>query len=126
MPQTDYAPSLKDVLVTTGSANNASVVVSLAPTRPGATAFLEGFMVGGFGATSSVTVTCVVTGLLGGTPATFPYAVPGGTTVVATPLVQTFPAALPASGPTTSVTVTVGAFGAGSTSTTVTIFGYQF
>lgn len=106
-----------------GNVANASAVASLAA-AVGLTNYITGFQITASGATAASVVDATVTGLIGGT-ATYSFTFPAGATVGATPLVVTFPQAIPASAANTAITVTLPASGAGGAHASVNVFGFR-
>lgn len=101
----------------------AAAVATLA--APGATLtnYIEGFDVTGMGATAAVSVSVVVSGLLGGS-LSFVCPVVAGATVANPRLTVTFPHPLPASAANTAIVVTVPSFGAGNLAAAVAAYGF--
>lgn len=105
----------------TGAA--ATVTATLTATT-GRTAYLNGFVVSGLGATAGQASAVTVTGVLGGTQ-TYQFSVPTGATVAATPMQINFAnTPLVATGPNTNIVVSVVSFGAGNTNANVTAYGF--
>lgn len=109
-------------LVATATAAAATATATLTSTT-GRTAYLNGFVVSGLGATAGQASAITVTGVLGGTQ-TYQMSVPTGATVAATPVVVNFPMPVPASATNTNIVVSVVSFGAGNTNANVTAYGY--
>lgn len=111
--------------IVNGSGNVAAAAAnSTIAAASGKTSYLTGFDVVGAGATAGSVILVTVTGLSGGT-LTFPFTVPTGATVGATPLSVRFPFPLPASAPNTAIVVNVPSFGAGNTNAASIAYGYQ-
>jgi hypothetical protein len=115
-------------IIAGGSTNtgNAQVVATLAAAA-GKTNYLEGFDIGGGGATAASVIEVVVAGLAGGS-IKFEVPIAAGVTAGAIPLTGVysvrFPSPIPASGLNTAITVTVPAMGSGNTNAHVTAYGY--
>lgn len=101
-----------------------AVATATIPAVSGETGFISGFDIYSGGATAAAIVDVTVAGLAGGS-ITFPFSVPAGVALAATPLQVRFPAPLRASGPNVAITVTVPALGAGATKTQAIAYGGQ-
>lgn len=106
-----------------GNVANAAATATLAAAA-GATNYITGFTCTATGSTAAAVVNVTVAGLIGGT-ATFTFLFPAGATVLATPLLVTFPTPIPASAANTAITVTLPAGGAGNTNASVNVFGFR-
>lgn len=106
-----------------GNVANANAVATLSA-GAGVTTYISGFSATAAGSTAALVVTLTVAGLLGGT-ASYTFTFPAGATVAATPLIVTFPTALPASAVNTAIVVTLPAGGAGNTNASVHAFGFR-
>jgi hypothetical protein len=102
-------------------AASATTATITAPT--GMTAYINGFVVNGLGATAASVIAITVTGVLGGTQ-TYQYSVPAGVTTISPSFQVNFPMPVPASGVSTNIVVNVPSFGAGNTNANVTVYGY--
>lgn len=111
------------VAVTSGNVGNASAVATM-PATAGKTNYLDGFDVTGAGATAGGVGAVTVTGLAAGT-IIYNLVVPAGVTTSIIPLQVRFNKPLPASAANTAIVVTVGAFGAGNTSSVATAYGFR-
>ncbi len=98
------------------------VNIPLAPTG-GRTAWVEGFRVGGLGATAASVVNVVLSGLATGSM-TFRINIPAGVAVALPDLIINFPHAIPGV-PGVNIVLTIPNFGAGNTSEYGTIWGFQ-
>jgi hypothetical protein len=106
-----------------GNVANASAAATITATAS-VLGYCTGFAITGAGATAGQIVNATVTGLLGGTM-TFSFGSPTGVTVMATPLVVSFPKPIPASAVNTAIVVTLPALGAGNTNAAVMIHGFK-
>lgn len=110
--------------LTIGSGNVAAAAAnSTLPAVAGKTNYITGFDVYGSGATAGSVILVTVTGLAGGT-LTFPFTVPTGAAVAATPLQVRFPFPIPASAVNTAIVVNVPSFGAGNTNAASLVYGF--
>jgi hypothetical protein len=118
------------ISATQASANtdtgNAQIVATLAAVA-GKTQWIEGFDLGGLGATAAQAIKVTIAGLLGGS-IVLKASVGAGVTLKAfqnDQFVVRFPEPLPASAVNTAITVTVAAYGAGNTDASVVAYGFQ-
>ncbi len=97
------------------------------PAVAGKTAYIEGFDLGGGGATAASVIAVTVTGILNGT-LTYNVAIIAGATLAAFSggaiLSVRFPTPLPASGLNTAIAVVVPSYGAGNTAASVVAYGF--
>jgi hypothetical protein len=105
-----------------GVVANAAAVATL-PAKPTMTAYITGFQITGAGATAASAVAAQLAGIVGG-PIAFAFTFPAGAGVAASPLVVTFPVAIPAAAMNTAITLTLPAAGAGNLAACVTIEGF--
>lgn len=106
-----------------GNVANAAATVTLAAAAS-VTTYITGFQCTAAGATAPLVVTATVTGLIGGVQShTFVF--PTGATVVAEPLIVTFPTPVPASAANTAIVVSLPAGGAGNTNATCSAQGFR-
>lgn len=105
-----------------GNVANATAT-AIIPAVAGETCYITRLEVYAGGATAAALVDITVAGLLGGS-ITFPFSVPAGATLAASPLIVQLPKPLPASAVNTQITVTCPALGAGNTKAQVVAFGF--
>ena len=112
-------------MLTASSGNKAAAAATASfPAVSGVTNYVTGFTITGAGATAASVVLATLAGLLGGT-ATFVIAVPAGATLALTPLIVTFPRAIPASAANIELLLTLPSLGAGNTNAAVTMHGFK-
>lgn len=103
----------------------AAAVMStpLVPVGNGTRGYLQGFKIGGLGATAAATLTCSIQGILNGNR-TFYLNVPAGATVPVL-LEFLFPIPIPASVVGGNITINVPSFGAGNTNAWTIAWGFD-
>lgn len=106
-----------------GNVANASAVATFAA-PPSGTNYVTGFIITAAGATVGLPVVATLAGVVGGTMS-FIFAAPAGALLGASPYMVTFPTPLAASGPTTAITLTLPALGAGNTNSAVVMTGFR-
>lgn len=112
-------------LVAVSSGNVAAgVATATMPATAGKLNYIDGFTVTGSGSTSGLAVSVTVTGLAAGTQ-TFTFTAPAGVLVPCQPLIVNLPKSLPASGVNVAIAISCPSLGAGSTNSTVTVFGVR-
>ena len=110
-------------------ASNTAIAASVAAVA-GQYSYLSGIFISGLGATGAGVVACNITNILatsGSNTWNFSINIPAGATVPfnnGLPYVMTFDPPLQAKAIDTSVQCNVGAFGAGNTQQTVSVWGY--
>lgn len=122
---TQSTPIAAGTPLSASSGNVAAAIASASlPAVAGVTNYITGFQITASGATAALVVNATVTGLIGGT-ATYTFVFPAGVTVAATPLLVTFPQAIPASAANIAITVSLPSSGAGGTNASVNVFGFS-
>jgi len=111
------------VVASSGVVANAAAAASIAAVA-GKTGYLSGFQCSALGATALANVTVTVVGAAGGTMS-YKFQFPAGVTVLAAPLNVVFSPPIAASAPTTAITVTLPAGGAGNTDAITNVQGFQ-
>ena len=109
------------VTATSTVAASATTATLTCPT--GKTAYINGFIINGLGATSGSVIAVTVTGIQGGTQ-TYQYSVPTGATAISPAFQVNFPMPVPGSAVSTNIVVNVPSFGLGNTNANVTAYGY--
>lgn len=127
--QADPAGNLKMGILPLGAPISAGANVAAAANNQtlaaaaGKTTYLSGFVVSGLGATGASGINITTTGLA--TNLNFVLPIPAGVTVGVTPLEVTFTPPLPSSAVNTAIVLNVPSFGAGNTTASATMWGFQ-
>lgn len=117
-----YPAGAVAVTAASGNVANASAVATI-PAVAGKTAYLTGYEITGAGATAGLPVIATVVGLITGTVSHIVVAA-AGALVANVPVIVEYGVAVPASAVNIDIVVTVPAFGAGNTHSTVVSHGY--
>ena len=111
------------VVSAASTASPATVTASM-PAITSGTNYLDGLILSGTGANATSVVQVQISGI--STPVIPIYvAVPSGANTAITPLHIEFPHPIPASAPSTAITVTVPSFGTGSTGVGLFVYGHK-
>lgn len=122
-PVTGAGVSAVPVGATSGNVAAGVASATLAGTS-GKTTYIAGLWIMGTGATTGSVISCTLTGVLGGT-ISIPVAVPTGVTTQVVPIIVPFGKPIPASAANTAIVASCPSFGAGSTTASVSVQGYQ-
>ena len=112
------------ISLTASATGAASAITATLAAAVGKTTFITGFQITGAGATGASVIVVTITGVITGTMS-YDIVVPAGVTASITPLIVTFPVAVPASATNTTIVVNVPSFGAGNTNSAVAAQGFQ-
>lgn len=119
-----YPSGATPIAATSGNVAAAVATATLAGTSS-KTTYISGFSVVGSGATLGSVVVVTITNLIGSITFSYPLAAIAGALLMNTPLIISFPLAIPASATNTSIVVSCPSLGAGNTNNVVNAFGYQ-